>query len=320
MSQVKLHEPVMVQEVVELFAPVPGGLVVDATAGTGGHSAAILRAHPHLRVLCLDRDPRAVEITSERLADFADRALVRHARFDHLLEEVSGAGAPAGTVSGVLFDLGVSSMQLEVPARGFSYWHDSPLDMRMDPTTGQSAAQVLEQWDQGRLSRLFAENGEGRFAKRIARAVVAARPVRTTGHLAEVVRGAIPAAARRTGGHPARRVFQALRIAVNEELEVLSLALPSAVDVLAPGGRCVTLAYHSGEDRIAKTAFAQAVSGGCVCPPGLPCACGAQPSGRLVFRGARRPSAAEVALNPRSESARMRAFERTTPREEASAS
>ena len=185
--------------------------------------------------------------------------------------------------------------------------------MRMDPTTGPSGADIVNTWSVDELSRLFAANGEGRFAMRIARAVVAARPITSTGQLAEVVRAAIPAATRRTGGHPARRVFQAVRIAVNDELDQLAEAVPTAIDILAPRGRCVAISYHSGEDRIVKAAFARADTGGCVCPPGLPCACGAVPVGRLVFRGARRPSAEEQARNRRAESARLRAIERLAP-------
>jgi 16S rRNA (cytosine1402-N4)-methyltransferase len=315
MHQVKLHEPVMVKEVVDLFAPCAQGLVVDATAGLGGHSDALAAAYPELRLLCLDRDPAAVRASAKRLARYGHRAIVRHARFDQLVEEAARAGYPPGTVSGALFDLGVSSAQLDDHSRGFSYWGDAPLDMRMDPTTGQSAAEVVNEWPPEKLARLFAQNGEGRFATRIAKAVVAARPITTTAQLVQVVRAAIPAATRRRGGHPARRVFQALRIAVNEELEVLAEALPATIDALADRGRCVVLAYHSGEDRVVKAAFAAAVSGGCVCPPGLPCTCGAVGLGRLVFRGARRPTPEEVASNPRSESARLRAFERLVTRE-----
>ncbi len=310
MSRDYEHRPVMTDEVVALFAPVPTGLIVDATAGMGGHAAALLEAHPHLRLLCLDRDPQAVRTTAERLASFAPRAIVRHARFDRLLEESALVGAPAGSLSGVLFDLGVSSPQLDTPERGFSYWADVPLDMRMDPTEGPTAADIANGWDEESLARLFAQNGETRFARRIARNLVRARPIETTGQLVEVIRKGIPAAARRRGGHPARRVFQALRIAVNEELDLLEAVLPQALAGLAPGGRCVALSYHSGEDRLVKYAFAEAVSGGCSCPPGLPCICGASPLGRLVFRGARRPAPAEVAINPRAESARLRAFER----------
>jgi 16S rRNA (cytosine1402-N4)-methyltransferase len=204
----------------------------------------------------------------------------------------------------------VSSPQLDRPERGFSYRADAPLDMRMDPDEGPTASDLVNTWPEVELARLFAANGEGRFARRIALAVVSARPVTTTGGLADVVRSALPAAVRRQGGHPARRVFQALRVAVNEELEVLADALPDAITMLAPGGRCVAIAYHSGEDRIVKAAFRLAETGGCACPPGLPCTCGAESLGNLVFRGTRRPTPEEMARNRRSESALLRAFER----------
>jgi 16S rRNA (cytosine1402-N4)-methyltransferase len=311
MRQVFAHEPVMVDEVVALFAPVGAGLVVDATVGGAGHATALLDAHPHLRVLGIDRDPDAVAAATERLRGYGDRAAVVGARFDEIERVVAGAGAEPGSVRGVLFDLGVSSPQLDRGERGFSYRAEGALDMRMDPrSTARSAYDLVNEMAADDLARLFAANGEGRFARRIAGAIVANRPVTTTTQLAEVVRNAIPAATRRTGGHPARRVFQALRIAVNEELDVLARALPAAIDLLAPGGRCVVIAYHSGEDRIVKATFAAAVSGGCVCPPGLPCVCGATPTGRLVFRGARRPTTNEIERNRRSESARLRALER----------
>lgn len=310
MRQVFTHEPVMVNEVVALFAPVPPGVVIDTTAGGGGHAAALLTAHEHLRLLCLDRDPDAVEATESRLATYGDRAAVRRARFDRLGDVASEMGISPGSASGVLFDLGVSSPQLDRPERGFSYRADAPLDMRMDPDESTTAADLVNTWPEVELARLFAANGEGRFARRIALAVVSARPVTTTAALADVVRSALPAAVRRQGGHPARRVFQALRVAVNDELEVLADALPVAIDALAPGGRCVAIAYHSGEDRIVKAAFRQAETGGCTCPPGLPCSCGAVSLGKLVFRGTRRPSPAEMTRNRRSESALLRAFER----------
>jgi 16S rRNA (cytosine1402-N4)-methyltransferase len=310
MRQVFDHEPVMVDEVVALFTPVPPGVVIDATAGAGGHAAALLAAHPKLRLLCLDRDADAVAATRARLEGYGSRAEVRHARFDRLGEVAAERGIAPGDVSGVLFDLGVSSPQLDRPERGFSYRADAPLDMRMDRSEAQTASDLVNTLGQAELARLFAAHGEGRFAGRIARAVVAARPIESTGALSEVVRGALPAAVRRQGGHPARRVFQALRAAVNEELELLADALPVAIDALRPTGRCVVISYHSGEDRIVKAAFRQAETGGCVCPPGLPCRCGAVSSGRLVFRGTRRPSSAEVSRNRRSESALMRAFER----------
>ena len=204
----------------------------------------------------------------------------------------------------------MSSPQLDVAERGFSYRRDAALDMRMDPTSGRTAADVVNQYDEATLVELFAENGESRFGRRIARAIIAARPLATTGQLADVVRTAIPAATRRTGGHPARRVFQAIRIAVNEELDQLETALDQALALLRPGGRCVVIAYHSGEDRLVKTFFARMSTDDCRCPPGLPCVCGAAPRFRLVSRGARRPSAEEVLRNHRAEAARLRVIER----------
>lgn len=314
MSQAFAHEPVMVEEVTELLAPVPPGLVLDATVGGGGHAAALLDRHEHLEVLGIDRDPDAVSAARDTLAPFGDRAAVRQRRFDELAgavrERQRQLGRPGRGLSAAVFDLGVSSPQLDISERGFSYRRDAPLDMRMDPTSGRTAADVVNGFDEDALARLFADNGEGRFARRIARAVVVARPIATTGELAEVVRAAIPAAARRTGGHPARRVFQAVRIAVNEEIEQLRLGLDAALDMLEPGGRCLVIAYHSGEDRVVKSVFVRAATGDCRCPPGLPCVCGAVPAFRLVTRGARRPSAAEVSANRRAESARLRVIER----------
>ncbi len=302
------HRPVMVREVVDLFGPVPPGLVLDATVGGGGHASAILAAHSHLSLVGLDADPEAVVASRAALAAVGDRAAVHQANFGQL-RAVVGERA----LSGVLFDLGVSSAQLDRPERGFSYRVDAPLDMRMDPRRGASAADLVNTMDIEEMVRLLAANGEGRFARRIARAIVASRPLATTGQLADVVRSAIPAATRRQGGHPAKRVFQAIRIAVNTELEVLGPALDSAIELLAAGGRCAILSYHSGEDRLVKGRLTRAASGGCACPPGLPCVCGAQPWLRLLNRGARRPSSAEVEANPRAASARLRAGERLGP-------
>ncbi|MEY2468170.1 MAG: rRNA (cytosine1402-N4)-methyltransferase [Actinomycetota bacterium] len=301
------HEPVMVAEVVDLFAPVPDGAVVDATVGGAGHAAAILDAHPNLSIIGLDRDPDAVAAASERLAEYGDRAQIHRARFDALAEVVAADGR--GPVSGVLFDLGVSSPQLDRGERGFAFRHDGPLDMRMDPTTGRSAADLVNEESIDALAAILRDGGETRWASRIARAIANSRPITTTGELAEIVRNAIPAATRRTGGHPATRTFQALRIAVNDELAILPGAIDDAIASLAPRGRCVVLAYHSGEDRIVKARFNEAVTGGCTCPPNLPCVCGAEPKVKLVFRGSRKPSADELARNHRAESARMRACE-----------
>lgn len=302
------HVPVMAAEVVEMLSAVPPGVVLDATVGGGGHAAALLTAASGLRVIGLDRDPEAVAAARHRLASFGDRAAVVRARFDSLAEVLDDLGV--AELSGALFDLGVSSPQLDRQDRGFSYWGDAPLDMRMDPDSGPTAAELVNGMAERDLVRLLVDNGEGRFARRIARALMAARPVLTTSQLATVVRDAIPAAARRHGGHPARRVFQALRIAVNGELDILPAALDDAIARLVPGGRIVVLAYHSGEDRIVKDRLRNAETGGCTCPPGLPCVCGAVPLVRLLGRGSRRPGAAEVAANPRSESARLRAAER----------
>ncbi|MGP8058292.1 MAG: 16S rRNA (cytosine(1402)-N(4))-methyltransferase RsmH [Acidimicrobiales bacterium] len=310
MSQDFAHDPVMVNEVVALLAPVPAGVLVDGTLGGGGHGAAALAAHSHLDLLGLDRDLDALAAARDRLAPFGSRVTLRHARFSEMgavVSEILGAGTP---VVAVLLDLGVSSPQLDRPERGFSYRSEGPLDMRMDRTEGTGALELVNGATPDELARLFAANGEGRLARRIARAVVAARPISTTTELADVVSGAVPAAARRRG-HPARRVFQALRIAINDEIGELAAALPSVVELPVVGGRSIVIAYHSGEDRLVKAAFAEAASGGCTCPPGLPCGCGASPAHRLVFRGARKAGPEEVSRNPRAEAARLRALERT---------
>ena len=324
MSQVFAHEPVMAGEVADLLGPVPPGLVVDATLGGGGHARTLLEAFPHLSVLGIDRDPSAVAAATETLARFGDRAVVRQARFDALARVVRDVQAELGIapeaqgLSGVLFDLGVSSPQLDVAERGFSYRRDAALDMRMDPTSGRTAADIVNESSEDTLVELFVDNGEGRFARRIARAIEAARPLTTTGQLADVVRAAIPAATRRTGGHPARRVFQAVRIAVNEEIDQLGTALDAALELLRPGGRCVVISYHSGEDRLVKSTFTRAVTDDCHCPPGLPCVCGADPRFRLVMRGARRPGDDEGRRNHRAEAARLRAVERLPAAERSS--
>ncbi|HVB06694.1 MAG TPA: 16S rRNA (cytosine(1402)-N(4))-methyltransferase RsmH [Acidimicrobiales bacterium] len=306
MSQEFRHVPVLLDEVLELFDAVPEGLVLDATVGGGGHAAAILERRPELQLLGIDRDPEAVVAATSRLAPFGARAKVVHARFDELAALVAEAGAP---LVGALFDLGVSSFQLDAAHRGFSYRNPGPLDMRMDPSRGHGAAELVNGADEETLVDLFEAHGEERFARRIARAVIAARPLDSTDELAAVVEKAIPAAARRRG-HPARRVFQALRVAVNEELDLLAPALEAAIAALVPGGRLVVLAYHSGEDQLVKRTLAGAASGGCVCPPGLDCVCGAVPTIRLLNRGARLSGKAEIERNPRAEAARLRAAER----------
>ncbi len=313
MNQGTFHTPVMVEEVVQLMGPVPPGLVVDATVGGAGHAAAILESRPDLIVVGIDRDADAVAEAAGQLARFGDRARVHRARFDALLEVLVGSVPRelerAGGVSAVLFDLGVSSHQLDDPTRGFSYRVTAPLDMRMDRDLRPNAEELVNTLDEDDLARLFAEHGETRFARRIARAIVRDRPVTTTTALADLVARVIPAGARRRG-HPAARVFQALRVTVNDELGVLPVALDRALAILVAGGRIVTLAYHSGEDRLIKERFRSWSTGGCTCPSGLPCVCGARPSARLVRGGTRRPSAEEVERNPRAAAARLRAVER----------
>jgi 16S rRNA (cytosine1402-N4)-methyltransferase len=303
------HRPVLVERVVELFEPVPPGWIVDATLGGGGHAEAILDRRPDLSVLGLDQDQRAVDAATSRLARFGPRAVVRHLRFDHIDDAVDDVvDRPREGVSGVLFDLGVSSPQLDEGDRGFSYRHDGPLDMRMDRRRRRTAADLVNSSSAAELADTLRKYGDERYATRIAHAIVAARPLHTTGELARVVADAVPAPARRAG-HPARRTFQAIRIAVNEEIEILADSIDRAIDLLTPGGRVVAMSYHSGEDRIVKDRFRQAVTGGCQCPPGLPCACGAVPTARFVKRGAEKASAAEIAANPRAESVRLRVVE-----------
>jgi len=296
----------MLEEVIGTFAGVPEGVVLDATVGGGGHALALLNAFPQLSVVGLDHDEEAVAAATAALAPFGARAAVVRARFDSLRTVLDERGVKL--LSGAVFDLGVSSPQLDRPERGFSYRFDGPLDMRMDRSRALTAARLVNEGTEEQLAKLFALNGETRFARRIAAAIVSARPLTTTRQLADVVSSAVPAAARRRG-HPAKRVFQALRVAVNSELEVLPLAVDAALERLAPGGRIVVLSYHSAEDRLVKQRLVYAATGGCNCPPELPCVCGAVPVVRLLNRGARKPSAEEVGANPRAESARLRAAE-----------
>ena len=302
------HLPVMAKEIVALFGSVPGGVLLDATLGGGGHAEMLLEAHPHLSILGLDRDPSALAAAMQRLARFGDRIQTVHCRFDHLQAAMKTANI--STLSGALFDLGVSSPQLDRVERGFSYRHDAPLDMRMDPTEPLSAADVVNGYTEQELVRVLFEYGDERFAPRIARAIISHRPIGSTSELAEVIVSAIPAAARRTGGHPAKRSFQAIRIAVNRELEVLPGALDAAIAATVVGGRIAVLSYHSGEDRIVKERFRFAETGDCTCPPGLPCLCGALRVVRIVRKVSKTPCAAEVSENRRAGSARLRVVER----------
>ena len=300
------HDPVMVREITDLFAGVPHGFVLDATLGGAGHTTAILDAHPGLSVLGLDRDLAALAASRERLAPYGDRVMLQHRRFDDLDAAMLEAGI--AELSGALFDLGVSSHQFDSGERGFSYRHDAPLDMRMDTTEVTTAADVVNQASEIEIAQILREYSDEKFAGRIARAIVSARPIHTTSELADIVASAIPAPARRRGGHPAKRTFQALRISLNKELEILPNAIDSAVRRTSSGGRVAVLSYHSGEDRIIKARFKQHATGGCECPSQLPCGCGAQRIVRLV-RVASKPSAVEQEKNPRSTSARLRVAE-----------
>lgn len=307
------HLPVMLDRVGELLAPaleLAGATLVDATLGRAGHAAALLAAHPGLSLIGIDTDPVAVAESRQLLAAFADRVTLVQSVYDRLPEILAAAGV--STVQGILFDLGVSSPQLDNPSRGFAYAQDAPLDMRMNQAGELTAADVVNTYPADRLARVLRDYGEERFARRIADAVVREReraPLSSTARLVEIVRESIPAAARRTGGNPAKRTFQALRIEVNGELEALRRALPAALDAVAVGGRIVALAYHSLEDRAVKQAFAARSAD--TSPRGLPVSLpSARPQFRLLTRGAERPSETEVAANPRAASARLRAAER----------
>lgn len=304
------HDPVMRAEIVETFSGVPAGVVLDATLGGAGHSRALLDSRDDLRVLGIDRDPDALAAADERLAAYGPRAMTARARFDQFGDAMETHQIE--TLSGALFDLGVSSHQLDIAERGFSYRNDGPLDMRMDTDAAWSADDVVNGYDEARLAGVIHRYGDERFARRIAAAIVAARPIESTTQLAEIVTAAIPAPARRTGGHPAKRTFQAIRIEVNGELEALPGALDSAIEALTPGGRLAVLAYHSGEDRIVKERIRLAETGGCECPPELPCVCGAVQTVRIV-KAPKRPTAEEQARNPRAASARYRVAEKIVP-------
>jgi len=301
---------VLAGRVTALLAPAlaaEGAVLVDATLGRAGHARALLEACPGLFLVGIDADVAAIEAAGKLLAPYAERVTLVHARYD----EIPAILGPA-QVMGLLFDLGVSSPQLDDPARGFAYAHDAPLDMRMDLTAERTAADVVNGYPPAELARILHEYGEERFARRIAEAVARERaraPITSTQRLSAIVKDAIPAATRRTGGNPAKRTFQALRIEVNDELGTLRRALPAALDVLAVGGRVVVLAYHSLEDRIVKRELVRRSAD--QTPPGLPVpAASAAPQFRLLTRGAERPDSEEVTGNPRAASARLRAAER----------
>ncbi|MBB5933476.1 16S rRNA (cytosine(1402)-N(4))-methyltransferase RsmH [Streptomyces zagrosensis] len=318
MSSNALHVPVMLHRCLDLLAPAlaePGAVVVDCTLGLGGHSEALLRTFPAARLIALDRDTAALKLSAERLAPYGDRATLVHAVYDELPDVLDRLGVPR--VQGVLFDLGVSSMQLDEADRGFAYAQDAPLDMRMDQSTGISAAEVLNTYPPGELVRVLRTYGEEKFARKIVEVVVRERdqePFRNSARLVELIRNALPQAAKRTGGNPAKRTFQALRIEVNGELKSVERAIPGAVSRLAVGGRIAVLAYHSLEDRLVKRVFAAGAAN--TAPPGLPVVPERyQPRLSLLTRGAELPTEAEVAENRRAAPARLRGAQRI--REEA---
>lgn len=307
------HVPVLLDRVVALLQPAldrPDAVLLDCTLGLGGHSEAVLTRCPQARVIGIDRDPQALAMSRERLAPFGERFTGVHAVYDEIPDVLADLHLPE--VAGVLFDLGVSSMQLDLPERGFAYAVDAPLDMRMDGSTGPTAADVLNTYSASDLSRILKQYGEERMAKRIADAVVRERarePFTNSGRLVELLYDVIPAPARRTGGHPAKRTFQALRMEVNDELRVLERAMPAAVEAIGVGGRVVVESYHSLEDRLVKRVFADATRS--TVPDDLPFVPeGAEPSYRLVTRGAELADEGEIEANPRAASVRLRAVER----------
>ena len=311
------HEPVMLDEIVALLAPalvehdpaVPP-ILVDCTLGLGGHAEALLGACPDAHLIGLDRDPAALALATQRLAPYAERTTFVEAVYDELAEVLTRLARPR--VQGILLDLGLSSLQIDDISRGFAYAVDAPLDMRMDGSQALTAAEVVNTYSAAELTRILRVYGEERYADRIARRIVTARaerPFDTSARLVQVLESAIPAAARKAGGHPAKRTFQALRIEVNHELDALESALPQAVAALALGGRIAVLAYHSLEDRLVKQVLAAGARD--TAPAGLPVVPEEhQPRLRLLTRGARRPADAEVAANRRAASARLRAAER----------
>ena len=309
-----IHTPVMLERCVALLTPSiersSSPIVVDATLGMGGHSEALLERFPRLRIVGLDRDKEAIAIASNRLERFAKRINVVHAVYDEIAEVLSELGISG--VDGILFDLGVSSLQLDQVERGFSYAHTAPLDMRMDNSTGMTAADVLENYEKSQLIRILKVYGEERFANRIAENIIKARTagsLRTTTDLADLVKASIPAPARRLGGNPAKRTFQAIRIEVNQEIEILKRALPKALGATKVGGRLVVMSFQSLEDKIVKEVFQEASES--KSPRELPVEIESlKAKFELVFRGSEKASEEEIKENSRAQSVRLRAIER----------
>lgn len=306
------HEPVMLKEVLASLKPKPGGIYVDCTVGAGGHSLLILRlTSPDGFLVGLDRDPYAIECANQNLSDYKHRLALVRENFFHLPKVLKGLGIT--TIDGVLYDLGVSSIQLEAAERGFSYKLDGPLDMRMNPEDPANARELINNLSEAELADIFWSYGEERWAKRIASFIVHERQhclIETTCHLADVVKRAIPAYARRRGPHPAKRAFQALRIAVNRELDILKQSLKDAVSFLKIGGRICVITFHSLEDRIVKVAFKEMATS-CICPPDFPvCVCSGRSQLRIATPSFYTPSQEEVEYNPRSRSAKLRVAEK----------
>ena len=302
------HQAVMLAEVTEVLRDLPSGVVVDATLGGGAHSEALLNANENLQIIGFDRDQDALTAARNRLSHHGERFIGVHQEFQHITEVLANFGHQGA--AGCLFDLGVSSYQLDNPQRGFSFRHNGPLDMRMDPSMQLTAADVVNNYDRAVLKDLLWRNAGEKNAQRISAAIIAARPITTTQELAETISDALPAAVKRRKGHPARRTFQAIRIEVNQELTHLESAVKQALSLLVPQGRCAVLAYHSGEDRIIKRCFREAANAPTPKRYALPPDPKKTATVRLLWSGARKPDAAEIVRNPRCTAARMRAVEK----------
>ena len=309
-----MHQAVLLDKVITFLQPGPGGIYIDGTVGAGGHATAILKAsEPDGQLFGLDQDQQALEIAQRNLAEFGDRVHLLHANFDQLSQLASHDQLPSA--DGILLDLGVSSMQLDQPERGFSFQVDGPLDMRMDITGGDTAADLVNRLGETELADLIYQYGEERYSRRIARAIIKARPIQRTGQLAEIVQKAVPFSGgkgksrRQTKIHPATRTFQALRIAVNDELGALERTLPQAIELLKPSGRLAVISFHSLEDRIVKQYFRREAQD-CICPPDQPvCTCRHKATIRIITKRPTMPSLAEVNANPRARSAKLRVVE-----------
>ena len=314
LDMTRVHVPVLAGELIELAAPASGETAVDCTFGQGGHAELVAgRLGSEGTLICVDRDPAAEQRFHELESELACNTRFLRANFADGLEQLAEEGLAADIV---YMDLGVSSVQIDTAERGFSYSYDAPLDMRMDPEQELSARTVVNEWDERRLAQAFRAYGEERYSQKIAAAIVRRRervPIETTNELVETIKDATPIPSHFAGGHPARRVFQAIRIAVNEELDSIDRGLPAAWELLRPGGRLAAISFHSLEDRRVKTFMAE-LARGCICPPDLPvCVCGHEPEAELLTRRAVAPTAGEIAQNPRAQSGRLRVARRVEP-------